>query len=57
MVVSPKIGEKNGAFYGAKKWQCFLSLEDGIHKMVSDGSKITHFCEKMEKFIFLEIFG
>jgi hypothetical protein len=25
--------------------------------MVSDGSKITHFCEKMEKFIFLEIFG
>ena len=57
MVVSPKMGEKNGAFYGGKIWQCFLSLEDGMQKMVSDGNNFAHFCEKMEKFNFLEIFG
>ena len=43
MVIGEKMGEKNGDFYGRKKWQHFLFYGDGISKMVIYGSKSERF--------------
>ena len=56
MVIGEKMGEKNGDFYGRKKWQHFLFSDDGIPKMVIYGSNNEHFRIKNQKLNFLEIF-
>ncbi len=52
MVLRGKMGDTKIFFYGRKKWQCFLSYDDGIPKMVKNGNKIALFFGKIENLIF-----
>lgn len=57
MVIGEKVGVEKIFFYGGKKWQCFLFYDDGIPKMVGNGSKNAHFFENIENLIFSKFFG